>query len=372
MKAMDLELRRTVEARIARARGLLQARGWQALWVGASTNLRYLSGVVEKPSERLFGAFIPLEGDPFMLVPRLYHDEMADLSAIADVKSWSDEEGMAAALRRACPLEPGSTLAIDPLLQASFVFLFQEQLSGVRLVSAGDLLGELRLRKDDYEKDCLRRVAGLADAVMSEVTRASLVGRTERQVAERIEQLFRELGSEGVSFSPIVSAGPNAAYPHHQPDDTVIAEGQGVVLDFGGVYRGYASDITRTVFMGQPPAELRRIYSVVREAQQLAVERLRPGMAASAADAVAREHIAEAGYGPAFVHRLGHGIGLDVHEPPYLVEGNAARLDPGCAFSVEPGIYVPGLGGVRIEDIVFMNADGAERLNSVSRELLGL
>jgi Xaa-Pro aminopeptidase len=151
-----------------------------------------------------------------------------------------------------------------------------------------------------------------------------------------------------------------------------VQPGQCLVLDFGGVYEGYASDITRTVFAGEPPAEMRRIYEIVKQAQQAAYEGLRPGTPAHAADAIARDHIAAAGYGQAFIHRLGHGIGLDVHEAPYLVAGSAALLDPGVAFSVEPGIYLNGLGGVRIEDIVIMNDDGPERVNSVSRDLVVL
>ena len=340
------------------------------MWLGQSTNLRYLSGVVEKPSERLFGAWIPADGEPAMLVPRLYHDEMAELSAISTVRSWSDEEGMASAIGRWLNVPYGATIAIDPLLQASFLFLFQEQLPKARFASAAELLSEMRLYKDDFEKACLRRAAQTADAVMAEITRRSPVGRKEREVAADVERLFAEQGSEGVSFLPIASAGPNAAFPHHAPDDTVIQAGDCLVLDFGGVYAGYASDITRTIFAGDPPPEMRRIYEVVQAAQQRAVEQLRPGMPAQAADALARDYIAEAGYGPAFIHRLGHGIGLDVHEAPYIVAGNQTELRPGVAFSVEPGIYLTGLGGVRIEDIVLMNEDGPERLNHAPRELV--
>jgi len=342
------------------------------MWLGQSTNLRYLSGVVEKPSERLFGAFIPAEGEPMMVVPRLYHDEMQELSAIGAVRSWTDEEGMASAVRRWFDLPPGSTVAVDPLLHAAFLFLFQEELPQVQFTSAGELLGQMRLYKDEYEKGCLRTAGKIADAVMAEITSRSPAGRTEREVAAEIERLFEEHGSEGVSFPPIASAGPNAAFPHHMPDGTVIQPGQCLVLDFGGVYQGYASDMTRTIFAGDPPAEMRRVYEVVQAAQQYAVEHLKPGMPAEAADALARQCIVDAGYGNAFIHRLGHGIGLDVHEAPYLVAGNPVELKPGVAFSVEPGVYVTGLGGVRIEDIVLMNEDGPERVNHVPRELLAL
>ncbi|MBV8085646.1 MAG: aminopeptidase P family protein, partial [Chloroflexi bacterium] len=365
---MNSVLRASIEARIKRAQALLRAQGCDALWLGQSTNLRYLSGVVEHPSERLFGALIPADGEPRMLVPRLYHDEMADISAIREVRSWTDEEGMPSAIRRFVDLPPTANVAVDPLTHAAFLFLFEEQLPRARFVSAAPMLAEIRLKKDEYEKDCLRRAARMADAVMAEITSRSPIGRREKDVAADIVRLFEEQGSEGVSFSPIASAGPNAAFPHHAPDDTVVAAGDCLVLDFGGVCEGYASDITRTIFAGEPAAEMRTIYDVVRRAQQHAFEQLRPGMPARAADALAREYIAGAGFGDRFIHRLGHGIGLDVHEPPYVVATNEQALEPGVAFSVEPGVYVTGLGGVRIEDIVVMNDAGPERLNHAPRE----
>jgi Xaa-Pro aminopeptidase len=367
---MNAELRAAIQARLERARERLRERSWHALWLGQSTNLRYLSGVLEKPSERLFGAFVPADGEPVMIVPRLYHDEMHELSAISTVRSWTDEDGMASAVSRWMDVPPGSTVAVDPQLHASFLFLMQDHLPKARFVSAGDLLADMRLYKDDYEQACLRRAGQIADEVMLEITRVSPAGRTEREIASQIVRLFEDNGSEGVSFSPIASAGPNAAFPHHLPDETVIEPGDCLVLDFGGMYQGYASDMTRTIFAGEPRAEMRRIYEVVQAAQQRAVEKLQPGMTAQAADAIARDYIAGAGYGQAFFHRLGHGIGLDVHEAPYIVAGNAAELKPGVAFSVEPGVYVTGLGGVRIEDIVLMNDGGPERLNAVPRDLV--
>ena len=369
---MTPDLRAAISARLARTQTELGQRGWHGLWLGQSTNLRYLSGVVEKPSERLFGAFIPAQGEPALIVPRLYHDEMAELSAIETVHSWTDEEGMASAIDRWLDVPSEATIAVDPLLRASFLFLLRERLPHASFVSAAPLLAEMRLSKDEYEKACLRRAAQMADAVMAQITSRSPAGREERDVAAEIVRLFEQQGSEGVSFSPIAAAGANAAFPHHMPDDTVVQPGQCLVLDFGGVYQGYASDMTRTIFAGEPPAEMRRVYEVVREAQQRVVEQLRPGMPAQAADAVARRHIAGAGYGQRFIHRLGHGIGLDVHEAPYLVAGNDTALWPGVAFSVEPGIYVNGLGGVRIEDIVLMGEDGPERLNHAPRELVAL
>src|SRR5579872_4330549 len=173
---MTPELRAAIAARLERARGKLQEQGWAGLWLGQSTNLRYLSGVVEKPSERLFGAFIPAEGEALMIVPRLYHDEMRELSAIAEVRSWTDEEGMASAVDRWLDLPAGAKVAVDPLLQASFLFLFQERKPEATFVSGGELLGGLRIYKDDYEKDCLRQAARVADDVMAQITSRSPAG----------------------------------------------------------------------------------------------------------------------------------------------------------------------------------------------------
>ncbi|MGH2363410.1 MAG: M24 family metallopeptidase [Chloroflexota bacterium] len=367
MSRLAPELCIAIEARLARAQAGLRQRGWDLLWLGASTNLRYLSGVDERPSERLFGAAIPAAGTPRLVVPQLYEHEMAELSAIQDVRAWADELGPHGAARL-IEVPDGATLALDPLLHARFGFLLREAFPGRRFVSAEGLLAEMRLRKDEQEKAALRRAAAMADAVIAEVTSRPLAGRTERAVAVEVEQLYRQQGSEGVSFAPIVSAGANASAPHHRPDDTTIQPGDGVVIDCGGVSGGYASDITRTVFAGEPTPEMRRVYEVVQAAQERACTRISLGMAAGTADGIARAAIEAAGYGPYFVHRLGHGIGLDVHEAPYLVSGSSVPLEAGVAFSVEPGVYLPGVGGVRIEDIVLMNDSGPERINHAPRE----
>ncbi|HUZ78597.1 MAG TPA: Xaa-Pro peptidase family protein [Chloroflexota bacterium] len=367
MSGLAPEVRTAIQARLTRAQASLRQCGWDLLWLGASTNLRYLTGVNEKPSERLFGAAIPASGAPLLVVPLLYEREMAELSAIEDVRAWADELGAEGAARL-IPVPDGATVALDPLLLARFGFLLREVFPGRSFVSAEALLAELRLRKDEQEKAALRRAAAMADAVIAEVTSRPLVGRTERAVAAEVEHLYRQQGSEGVSFAPIVSAGANAASPHHLPDGTIIQPGDSVVIDCGGVSGGYASDITRTVFAGEPAPEMRRVYQVVQAAQEQACTRVSLGMAAGTADSIARAAIEAAGYGPYFVHRLGHGIGLDVHEAPYLVSGSSVPLETGVAFSVEPGVYLPGVGGVRIEDIVLMNDSGPERINHAPRE----
>jgi D-alanyl-D-alanine dipeptidase len=222
--------------------------------------------------------------------------------------------------------------------------------------------------KDEDEIARLRAAGRGADAAFAEVRELAFVGRREREVAEDLDRLLRANGHERVEFT-IVGSGPNSASPHHTAGERTIAAGDAVVMDFGGTVDGYCSDVTRTVFAGEPTEEQRRVYEVVRSAQQAAFEAVRPGAAAQDVDRAARAVIVEAGYGEAFVHRTGHGIGLEVHEPPYIVEGDETTLVEGMTFSDEPGIYLDDRFGVRIEDQVLVTATGAERLNEADRAL---
>jgi D-alanyl-D-alanine dipeptidase len=235
-------------------------------------------------------------------------------------------------------------------------------------VAAGRALPLLRAVKDEDEIGRLRAAAEGADAVFAQVVATPFEGRREMDVAADLDRLLREHGHDRVDFT-IVGSGPNSASPHHHSGERVIARGDSVVMDFGGVANGYCSDITRTAFVGEPTEEQRRIYDTVHDAQQAAFDAVRPGVPAQEVDRAARAVISDAGYGPFFVHRTGHGIGIEIHEPPYIVEGNEILLQPGMTFSDEPGIYLPGKFGVRIEDQVVVTEDGAERLNEATREL---
>jgi Xaa-Pro aminopeptidase len=222
--------------------------------------------------------------------------------------------------------------------------------------------------KDDEEVELLRTVALAADEAFADLLELPFAGRRELDVADVVRERLVERGHETTDFA-IVASGPNGASPHHGAGERTIESGDAVVLDFGGTREGYYSDITRTVFVGEPQEEHRAVYEVVRSAQQAAFDAVRPGATAQEVDRAARGVISEAGYGERFVHRTGHGIGLDLHEPPYIVEGNETLLEPGMTFSDEPGIYLPGRFGVRIEDQVVVTTNGAERLNEASREL---
>ena len=245
----------------------------------------------------------------------------------------------------------------------------QARLPAARFTPSAALLAPLRRVKDAAEIAALKRAAAAADAAMADILARPLAGKTEREVGRMIADLLIAHGHSSADFA-IVASGGNSGSPHHATGDRVLHEGDALTLDFGGVFDRYFSDITRSVFLGKAPEEYRRIYDVVRQAQQKAFEAVRPGIACQDVDRAARRVISEAGYGEYFIHRTGHGLGLDVHEEPYMVEGNTSPVEPGMVFSDEPGIYIPGRFGVRIEDILVVTAQGAERLNHAPRDLM--
>jgi Xaa-Pro aminopeptidase len=235
---------------------------------------------------------------------------------------------------------------------------------------ASEALAPLRIRKDEAELDALRRAGAAADAAMDRVRElgTDAVGMTEAELAAEIESFLADAGGDGVSFETVVGAGDHGAMPHYRRGDREIRAGDPVVLDFGTRVDGYPSDQTRTVvFDGDPAEEFREVHEVVREAQAAGVDAVEPGVAAETVDRAAREVVEAAGYGERFVHRTGHGVGLEVHEEPYVVAGNDRELEPGMVFSVEPGVYLPDRFGVRIEDLVAVTEDGCERLNDSDR-----
>jgi Xaa-Pro aminopeptidase len=254
---------------------------------------------------------------------------------------------------------------------ARFVLDVQDVLADRSFGLASEAVKQLRARKDEQELDALRRAGAVADRVMRGLRddAIALVGRTEADLAHDIERRLADAGGDGVSFEPIVAAGPNGAKPHHTPGERTIDRGDPVVFDFGTRVDGYPSDTTRTlVFDGDPGDEFERVHGVVREAQRAAVETVEPGVEARAVDRAARTVIEESGYGEAFVHRTGHGVGLEIHEEPYVSADSDTVLEPGMVFSVEPGVYLEDAFGVRIEDLVVVTDDGCERLNDSPRE----
>jgi Xaa-Pro aminopeptidase len=362
--------RRLDDARLA-----LRGRGAHALVCPPGPNARYLVGLRGGQSERTFLLAVPRDDPPAALAPEL---EVATARAAPSlpgdrIRTWSDDEDPADALR-SFVAEVGldaaeGDLLVDDRLWAKHLLALRDAVDAP-IGLASDVCGPLRIRKDDAELDRLQRAAEMADQVVGRLRERGpdVVGTTERALAREIERLLAEEGGEGSPFEFVVAAGENGAKPHHEPDDRTVRAGEPVVLDFGTLVDGYPSDQTRTLcFGGDPDERVRDVHDVVREAQAAGVDAVEPGAPAGAVDAAAREVIQSAGYGDAFVHRTGHGVGLEIHEEPFVAQGSTRELRPGMVFSVEPGIYLEEAFGVRIEDLVVVTADGHERLNRTPR-----
>jgi Xaa-Pro aminopeptidase len=358
------------QSRLGRAGAEAAARGVDAILVTPSPDYLYLLGYTAPPLERLTCLIVRPEAGPVLVLPHLEEPlarhELGALVADVELVTWEETDDPFAVVARI--LGRGTRVAVQDQMWARFVLRLGAAMDGTTLEEAGPILGSLRRTKDTEEIERLRAAAAAADSAMEAVTAERLSGRTEAEVSAHIRDLLREAGHDTADWA-IVASGPNAASPHHSPGERVIGEGDSIVLDIGGTANGYASDTTRTAFVGQPPAEFQVLYTVLQHAQAAACEAVRPGSEAREVDRIARRVITDAGFGEQFTHRTGHGIGLETHEEPYLVESNADPLRVGDAFSIEPGIYVPGRWGARIEDIVTCTASGGERLNRSNRDL---
>jgi Xaa-Pro aminopeptidase len=372
-------------ARLERAQALTRESGLGALLIGVGADLRYLTGYTALPLERLTMLIVPADGPIALVVPRL--EALPALACPAasigevEVAPWEETEDatalVASLVRGAVGARPRRALrlAVSDRLSSMFLLRLQSELPGARWSLASEVLRSLRIRKDPDEIELLRLAAVAADRVVAAIVAGRLVGRTEADIAREVGERLVAEGHDAAEFA-IVAAGPASASPHHEASERAIAPGEPIVLDIGGPYSGYASDITRTVWVtggdpGRgPDEEFRRIHDLVREAQRAATAAVAPGVPGERIDAAAREVISAGGYGAQFIHRVGHGIGLEGHEDPYLVAGNAEPLEPGMAFSIEPGIYLEGRYGVRLEDIVVCGDEGPIVLNRAPRELL--
>ncbi|MFY1692331.1 M24 family metallopeptidase [Plantactinospora sp. WMMB782] len=360
--------------RLAAAQRATADAGLDALLLPPGSDLRYLTGYHAHALERLTCLVLPATGEPTLVVPTLERPAAEASPApragvrIVDHPDGSDPYPLVVRALGG----PVGAVGLGDRMWAEQVLALRAALPGSTQRLAGEVLRGLRLRKSPAEVAALRSAGAAIDAVHARMAQWLRPGRTEAQVAADISVAIREAGHATADFA-IVAAGPNGASPHHGTSDRVIGLGEPVVVDIGGTMpSGYCSDSTRCYVLGTPPPEYLDYYEVLHAAQRAAVGAVRPGVSAAAVDAVARDVISEAGYGAAFLHRTGHGIGLDGHEDPYLVAGNTRPLEPGMAFSVEPGIYLAGRHGARIEDIVVCTPDGVERLNTISRELVRL
>jgi Xaa-Pro aminopeptidase len=338
------------------------------LLIGPSTDMVYLIDFPVRQSERLTILVIPREGTPRLVMPGFELPRVASLPAQFEPVPWEDGEDPARLLGSLLDADRAPVVAVGGQLFAHFLFRLQSAAPQARWQSGDAVMEVVRMRKSPAEVEALRAAGGAADAVFEQLLTLPVEGMSERELLAEIHRLLLEEGHDAIGGG-IVGIGANGASPHHHVSEVRASAGNAVVVDFGGVRQNYRSDITRTFHVGEPPEDFRRVYAIVDEANQLAFERVEPGVTAEAIDAAAREHIAAAGYGDAFLHRTGHGIGLDGHEAPYLVRGDTTVLEDGMTFSIEPGIYLEGRFGVRIEDIVVVTSTGAERLNRSTHEL---
>jgi Xaa-Pro aminopeptidase len=359
--------------RLERARAEMARRGVDVLLLSVGSDLPYLSGYEAMPLERLTMLVVPLEDEATLVIPRLEAPRVTEQPGVFSLRPWNETDDPVAIV--AGLTSRPSTVAVGDTMWARFLVELLERWpsDGTRYVRSTAVMNALRTRKDAAEVAALAAAGAAADRVAAQLQAGdiALVGRTEAQVSADLSARLLAEGHDVVNFA-IVAAGENAASPHHHPGERVIRRGEIVLTDFGGTMAGYCSDITRCVFLGEPPAEVADAYAVLHEAQAAGVAAGIVGNACQDVDRAARRVIAEAGYGEYFIHRTGHGIGMEAHEDPYMVEGNDQPIEPGHAFSVEPGIYVPGAWGMRLEDIVVAAADGPRSMNHADHALVVL
>jgi len=354
--------------RLERVRQRMGDLGVDALLLSLGADLPWLSGYEAMPLERLTMLVLPTDDRATLVVPALEAPRVHERPEDFDLRPWAETEDPLAIV--AALVGTRRRLAVSDRAWATHLLGLQEALPEASFSPASAVTGPLRACKDAAEVAALRAAAQAADRVAAQLLggQIRLVGRSEAEVSAEIGRRLQAAGHDRVNFA-IVGSGPNAASPHHEPGRRVIGADEAVVCDFGGTLGGYCSDITRTVFTGDPPSEFGELYSVLQAAQAAAVAAATVGTPCEEVDGVARRMIASAGFGDLFIHRTGHGIGLEEHEDPYLVAGNRQPLAAGHAFSVEPGIYVPGRFGARIEDIVVAADAGPDPLNRANHDL---
>ncbi|MER6121367.1 aminopeptidase P family protein [Streptomyces sp. NPDC001795] len=355
-------------ARMRRAAEAAAAAGLAGLLIAPGPDLVWLTGYRPVETERLTLLVLRAGHDPVLVVPTLEAPDAAQAAGgpTLTLRDWTDGKDPYDAA--ASLLGTGGRYGISDNAWALHLLGLRERLPDTDHVALTRALPMLRAVKDAAELDRLAAAGAAADATYEEIRKVPFAGRREREVAADLADLLRQFGHTQVDFT-IVASGPNGANPHHEAGDRVIERGDMVVLDFGGLKHGYGSDTSRTVHVGEPTDEERTVHDLVRAAQEAGFRAVGPGAACQDVDRAARAVIADAGYGEYFIHRTGHGIGVTTHEPPYMIEGEEQPLVPGMCFSVEPGIYLPGRFGVRIEDIVTVTEDGGRRLNNTPREM---
>lgn len=351
---------------------LMKEKGVKALVLSPSMSMLYATGFNTFPGERLLLSIIDESGDIIFIVPRLYEQEVREKAVFDRIISWDDSQDPKAILDALCSEKgyTGSTVAIEDTMWFNDFEKIYQVFKHARFIKASGIVGELRKYKAADEAEKMRKSSELAEKALGKIIPMIKVGMKENNVRDLLEAEMKHNGMTNPSFESIIGSGPNSALPHYTAGDKVLNAGDSIVIDFGGIYQGYCSDMTRTLMLGKATKEYKDVYETVKEAQKRAVEAVKPGMKASEIDAAARSYITEKGYGDFFIHRTGHGIGMEVHEEPYISDISKTVLQPGMVFSIEPGIYLPGKFGVRIEDLVMVTENGVEVLNKYTKELI--
>jgi Xaa-Pro aminopeptidase len=352
-------------SRIRSAQALMVEQQAEVMLLSIGADLPYLTGYQAMPLERLTMLVVGVDSEPVLVVPQLEAPRV-EPGPFA-LRPWGETEDPLAMVAEMC--RGAGDVAIGDQTWSVFLLGLQAQLPTAAFRSATPITRTLRAKKDSREIEFLRRAAIGADRVSAHLAGLKFSGHTEQEISRLVTRMTLEEDHDQALFW-IVASGPNSASPHHEPTDRVIEPGDLVVVDFGGKHRGYCSDTTRTFSVGEPDAQQVEVHAAVRAAQEAATAAVAPGVSAEEIDQIARRTITDAGYGEYFIHRTGHGIGLEGHEHPYLVEGNSEKLEPGMCFSIEPGIYLPDRFGVRIEDIVTVTDVGVESLNQANRALV--
>ncbi len=358
--------------RLARLQAEMDRAGIDVTLVGPSSDFRYLTGFDAHLSERMTLLIVPRSGPVSVVVPMLEAPLILNRRELFDISAWTETETpweRAAALMELRDGGSGTTIAVSDQLWSVFLLRLQASIPRASWISATPVMRPLRMHKDERERELLREVSRRTDEAWEAfIANDRIAGLTERQAMTLLRD---RTAARGLTIhGGICASGPNSASPHHHTGERVIQPGDSVIFDWGGTLEGYHSDVTRTVHVGPPTAEYRTVYDAVRAANQAAYDAVRPGVACQDIDRAARDVITAAGYGDAFIHRVGHGLGLDIHEEPYMVGGNDLPLAPGMVFSDEPGIYLEGRFGVRIEDTVICVEDGGDRINHATRDLI--
>lgn len=333
-----------------------------AVIIGPTSNMLYLTGFIEEQMERpLF--FIIGKDDEYFLASKIYEEQLSNLGA--KVITYEDGEDPYSKLI----LNEKDVVAIDDQLWSTFLISLLERFNFKKLIPASTLLKELRMIKDEKEVEIMREGISIAERSFLEFLNYVKEGETECKLAKKLENIFYDFGAERVSFLPIVTSGSNTSMPHLRCTDRKIRKGDIVIADFGIKYKGYSTDTTRVISLGKPSEEVMKIYEIVLDAQEKAEKEARNGMKGKEIDELARNLIREKGYGGYFIHRTGHGIGIDVHEEPYISKDSETIIKEGMTFTIEPGIYLPGKFGIRLEDMVIMGKTLVTPFNNLSKEI---